>query len=94
MTQDQVVTFRLYVTGDAPNSLLARANLAQFCSSHLPVGHEVEVVDLLRHPERALTDGIFMTPTLVKLTPLPQARFIGSLSDPTPIAASLGLELL
>jgi circadian clock protein KaiB len=92
MKQTQVFTFRLYITGNAPNSLLAKENLTNLCSSYLDGCHQVEVVDLLQNPERALTDGVYMTPTLVKLAPPPEARFVGSLSDPAPIVATLGLK--
>jgi circadian clock protein KaiB len=92
MKQVQVVTFRLYITGNAPNSLLARANLETLCSTYLADCHQVEVIDLLQQPQKALTDGVFMTPTLVKLAPLPEARFVGSLSDLAPIVANLGLK--
>ncbi len=92
MKQVPVVIFRLYITGNAPNSLLAKDNLASLCESFLAGCHRVEIVDLLQQPERALTDGVYMTPTLVKLAPPPEARFVGSLSDPTHIVATLGLK--
>ena len=41
---------------------------------------------------RALTDGILMTPTLVKRAPGVQQRIVGSLSDLPPLRASLGLS--
>jgi circadian clock protein KaiB len=86
-----MVTFRLYITGNAPNSLLARANLTNLCNRHLAGRHQVEVIDLLENPARALEDGVYMTPTLIKLTPQPEVRFVGSLSDSTPIMINLGL---
>jgi circadian clock protein KaiB len=91
MKQVPMVTFRLYITGNAPNSLLARANLADLCNRHLAGRHHVEIIDLLQNPARALADGVYMTPTLVKLTPQPEVRFVGSLSDSTPIMINLGL---
>jgi circadian clock protein KaiB len=91
MKHVQMVAFRLYVTGNAPNSLLAIANLADLCGRYLADRHQVEVIDLLEHPERALADGVYMTPTLVKLAPPPEVRFVGSLSEPAPIIATLGL---
>jgi circadian clock protein KaiB len=92
MNVSAAFSFRLYVTGNAPNSERAIANLSAMCRSHLADRHQIEVVDLLRDPERALTDGIFLTPTLVKLSPGPELRVVGSLSDVTPILASLGLS--
>lgn len=73
--------FRLYVTGNAHNSLQAIANLAQLCEKHLAGRHDIEIVDLSREPERALSDEVFLTPTLIKLTPAPEAQLVGSLNN-------------
>jgi len=86
--------FRLYVAGDALNSVQAQANLAEFCRTHLPDRHEIEIVDVFREPQRALTDGIFMTPTLVKLAPSPARTIIGTLSQTQTVLQALGLDPL
>ena len=86
--------FRLYVAGDALNSAQASANLAALCRDHLPHRHEIEVVDVFREPQRALADGIFMTPTLVKLVPMPVRRIVGTLSQTQIVLQALGLEVL
>jgi circadian clock protein KaiB len=72
---------RLYVAGNAPNSLRAIANAKEICDEHFASGHELEIVDLLEHPGRALADGIIVTPTLLKLFPSPVQRVVGNLSD-------------
>jgi circadian clock protein KaiB len=84
--------FRLYVAGDALNSVQAVANLAALCRAHLPDRHEIEVVDVFREPERALADRIFLTPTLLKLAPAPARRIVGTLSQTQPVLQALGLE--
>jgi circadian clock protein KaiB len=84
--------FRLYVAGDAPNSAQALANLTALCRAHLPDRHEIEIVDVFREPKRALADGIFMTPTLVKLAPSPVRSVVGTLSRMPPVLQALGLE--
>ena len=66
------------------------ANLDALCRTHLPDRHEIEVVDVFREPKRALADGIFMTPTLVKLAPPPVRRIVGTLSQTQDRAASIG----
>jgi len=73
---------RLYVAGHAPNSLAARASLTAICESLAPGTHALDVVDVLEQPQRALADGIIVTPTLVRFWPLPEQRLVGSLSDP------------
>ena len=80
-TKETELVLRLYVAGHAPNSLRAIANARAICDEHFASRHELEVVDLLEHPRRALADGIIVTPTLLKLLPLPVQRVIGDLSD-------------
>jgi circadian clock protein KaiB len=86
-----VFKFLLYVAGDQPNSAQALANITAFCRLHLTDRYELEVVNVLRDPKRALADGIFMTPTLVKLSPRPSRKVVGTLSDPAPLLRAFGL---
>ena len=83
--------FRLYVAGDAPNSTQAIANLSALCREHLPEQHDIEVVDVLDEPGRALADGVLLTPMLVKLSPSPIRQIVGSLSQRDPLLQALGL---
>jgi circadian clock protein KaiB len=93
MSRRATFVFRLYVAGDAQNSMRAIANLSGFCREHLPGRHQIEIVDVFREPKRALTDGIFMTPTLVKLAPSPSCRIIGTLSQAHILLHGLELEV-
>lgn len=92
MTALTTYRFRLYIAGDTPNSALALANLAALCDRHLQGRHEIDVVDVFREPGRALADSIFMTPTLLKLSPAPVQRIVGTLSDLRTVVLALGLE--
>lgn len=83
--------FQLYVAGEAPNSAEAIANLSAFCGAHLPDRYQIEVIDVFREPQRALAEGIFMTPTLVVLTPPPIRRIVGTLSHTQTVLLALGL---
>jgi circadian clock protein KaiB len=80
---------RLYVVGNAPNSAQAIANLKAICDEHFIAGHKVEIIDLLLEPGRALADGIIVTPTLIKLLPLPTQRLVGSLNDKVQVLSAL-----
>jgi circadian clock protein KaiB len=75
------LVLRLYIAGNAPNSLSAIANVRAICDAHFGAGHKLEIVDMLQHPQRALADGVIVTPTLMKLSPLPVRRVIGNLRD-------------
>jgi circadian clock protein KaiB len=92
MSRRALFKFRLYVAGDAPNSAQALANLTALCRAHLPDRHEIEVVDVFRESKRALAEGIFMTPTLVKLAPSPARSIVGTLGQTQPVLQALGLE--
>lgn len=82
--------FRLYVAGDAENSALALDNIGALCEMYLPQRHHIEVVDVFKDPLRALNDGIFMTPTLVKLNPSPVRKLIGTLGETNLVLQTLG----
>jgi circadian clock protein KaiB len=92
MSRPPQFKFLLYVAGDAHNSTQALANLNALCRTHLPKRHHIEIVNVFREPDRALADGIFLTPTLVKVAPAPGRRIVGTLSQRQPLMDALGLE--
>jgi circadian clock protein KaiB len=91
MSKPSRFRFRLYVAGDGPNSTLAIGNLNDLCREHLSERHEIEIVDVFREPERALADGVLLTPMLVKLSPQPVRKIIGNLSQLETTLVTLGL---
>jgi circadian clock protein KaiB len=91
MAQSAVFRFRLYIAGDAQNSLQALSNLHAICDRLVPTRHEIEVVDVFKSPKRALAEGIFMTPALVMVEPAPSRRIIGTLSQTQTVVQALGL---
>jgi len=92
VTAKPLYVLQLFVADEAPNSVQARGNLRAFCATHLRGCHQVEVIDVLEDPARALDDGIFMTPMLIKRLPLPMRRIVGTLSDSNAILEALGIE--
>lgn len=93
MSRRSSFKFLLYVAGDTPNSVAALANITALCDAHLGGRHEIEIVNVLKNPKRALTDGIFMTPTLVKLSPHPVQKIVGTLSQNPIVMQALGMEM-
>jgi circadian clock protein KaiB len=81
----------LYVTGTSPRTRIAIDNLNRICSQELAGKYELEIVDVLEHPQRAEDDRILATPTLIKQLPPPLRRVIGDLSDKDKVL--LGLEV-
>ena len=80
MSRRTTYRFRLYIAGDTVNSTQAIANLTALCQAYLLDRHEIEIVDVFLQPQRALDDGILMTPILIKVSPAPIRRIIGTLS--------------
>jgi circadian clock protein KaiB len=83
--------FRLYVAGVTPNSTQARVNLGALCRRHLAGRYKIEIVDIQRDPSRALLEGVYMTPALLKLSPSPVRMIVGTLSDSESVLNALGL---
>lgn len=87
-----MMVMRLYVAGGAPNSVRAIANLEAICRQYLKRNYQLEIVDVFEKPLRALADGVIVTPSLVKLSPLPATQVVGNLSDQGKVLFALGLE--
>jgi circadian clock protein KaiB len=94
MTRRVTFKFRLYTAADTQNSVQALANLTSLCHEHLEGRFEIEVVDVFREPKRALADGIRMTPTLVKLSPAPIQKIVGTLCQTQRVLQMLGLDII
>ena len=92
MTRIVQFKFRLYTADDSQNSAQALANLKALCRLHLADRYDIEVVDVFEEPQRALSDKIRMTPTLLKLAPLPALRIVGTLSETSKVLLALGLD--
>ena len=83
--------FQLYIADQALNSSQAVCNLHALCETYLHDRYEIDIVDVLVHPERALAEKVYMTPTLIKLEPGPAQRIVGNLSRTDIVLHSLGL---
>ena len=85
--------FRLYVAGDTPNSERARVNLGALCRKYLMGRYKIQIIDVFKDPNRAMIDGIFMTPTLIKLGPSPVRMVVGTLRHTTSLLEALGVSV-
>lgn len=86
------LVLRLYIAAAAPNSVHAQANLRALLATAGAQDAAVEIVDCIREPQRALRDGVLVTPTLLKLGPAPTCTIVGALSDGAAVALALGLD--
>ncbi|MGB7599565.1 MAG: circadian clock KaiB family protein [Candidatus Sulfotelmatobacter sp.] len=87
----EVWELRLYVAGQTPRSVAAFANLKKICEDHLAGRYNIEVVDLVKHPQLAAGDQILAIPTLVRKLPQPLRKIVGDLRDTE--KALVGLQL-
>jgi circadian clock protein KaiB len=62
------------------------------CEEHLSGKYEIEVIDLLKHPQLARGDQIVAVPTLVRRLPQPIKRIIGDLSNAERVLVGLDLR--
>jgi circadian clock protein KaiB len=83
---DPPLRLRLYIAGETPNSMLALSNLRDLLEGR---AHQLEIVDVLKEPERALDEGVYVTPTLVRVSPEPNRSVIGSLSPQNGVSSVL-----
>ena len=87
-----VWTFRLYVAGQTPRSVMASANLRRLCDAYLAdKTYEIQIVDLIDNPQLAERDQIIVIPTLVRLFPSPIRKVYGDLSNTEKVL--IGLQM-
>jgi len=84
---------RLYVTGKTAQSERAIYNLRQIISEELNGDYELEIIDILEHPQLAEDEKILATPTLLKELPPPVRKIIGDLSNKEKVLLGLDLYL-
>jgi circadian clock protein KaiB len=53
--------------------------------------YKPSALGVLKHPLRAMEQGVRVTPTLAKLSPGPIANVVGNLSDKLKVLIALGL---
>jgi circadian clock protein KaiB len=82
---------RLYVVGDSPKTRTAIANLQDLCEKRLKGRYQLDVIDISKNPQVAISEQIVAIPTLVKVLPLPIRRIIGDLSKPQRVIVGLDL---
>ena len=84
--------FRLFVAGDEPNSVRAKAVLSRLCDRHLRGRCEIQIVDVFEDYQAVIDYGISVVPALIVEAPPPARTIVGSLSDEDKVLAALGLH--
>jgi circadian clock protein KaiB len=92
LTTDTTLCVRLYVAGHAPNSAAAVSNLKAVLARRPNTAVDLEIIDVVADPGRALREGIFITPMLVRLAPTPERRVLGNLQNRRILLDALGFD--
>ncbi len=89
---ENMLTFKLYITGHTPASERAVVNLRRICKKEFGEGCRVVIIDVLEYPQLAEDEKILATPTLIKELPPPCRRIVGDLSDEKKFLSKLNLS--
>jgi len=90
--EEETWELRLYVAGKTQKSVTALANLKKYCEQFLQGRYQLEVIDLLEHPQLAEGDQILAIPTLVRKVPEPIRKIIGDLSNQERVLVGLDIR--
>ena len=80
---------RLYVAADSPNSSIARLNLKAYLEAHPAIQAVLETIDVLVEPERAMLDGVLVTPMLIVTSAGRERRIAGNLRNAEALEAAI-----
>ena len=87
-----MIMLKQYVAGKTARSLLALNNIKKLTATLHASAFEIEVIDLLEHPELASINGIIAIPTTVRSDCEPIKKVIGDLSNLE--SARLALDII
>jgi circadian clock protein KaiB len=90
-SKEQTLRLRLYVAGESPNSVAALRHLRALLAAYPSRKVDLEILDLMKHPELGVRDGVLVTPLMIKLAPAPERRIFGTLKDTDALVSVLGL---
>jgi circadian clock protein KaiB len=74
------IKLELYIVGQSRHSEAAVTNLRRLCEDKRVGDCQLEIIDVLEHPDAAEAANIVATPTLIKRAPAPVRRIVGDLS--------------
>ncbi|GEO83019.1 circadian clock KaiB family protein [Pararhodospirillum oryzae] len=84
-----MVKLDLYLAGRSRNSMRALHNLKEWLAQYGGEGVELRVIDVLEHPDRALDEGVLVTPTVIRREPDPIRIVVGTLDLPDDVTVLL-----
>lgn len=88
------ISLRLCIAGMTPTAERAINNLHEIASRLQDHGQqvEIEIIDILEHPQVAEDEHILATPVVIRKLPQPLRRIVGDLSELEKVLTGLGLR--
>lgn len=86
------ISLKLYLSGRSARSNAIKKDLQETLEFSEVNDVELDVIDILEHPELAEDELILVTPTLIRVFPLPQKRLFGDFSNRTALLSELDLN--
>lgn len=83
------IRLELYIAGTSIRSGTAVSSVRKMADEALGDRYELEIIDVMKEPDRAESARILTTPTVIKVHPLPQRRVTGDLSRRPEVLAAL-----
>lgn len=83
---------KVFTAGRTPAAVSAIDNLQALCAELREAdSYDIEIIDIRQQPQRAETERILATPTVVRELPPPVKRLVGDLSNREQVISSLEL---
>jgi circadian clock protein KaiB len=89
---DTRYVLRLFITGATTNSTRAVINLKEICETYIKDNYSLEIVDVYQQKDVAAREQLVALPLLIKVSPAPERRLIGDLSDTARVLKGLGIS--
>lgn len=83
---------KLFIAGNGPNSKKAVDDLNSVLKEKFGDDFVLEIVNVFENPIEAEEEGVFATPTAKKVSPKPEKKVIGDLSNKKKVLDGLNLK--
>lgn len=91
-SMEKEINLTLYVGGTAVSSKRAIQQFRDMLEHHFKNRYSLEIIDIYEDMDAAEKENIMAIPTLIKKSPPPKRRLIGSFSDEEKVLHALDLE--
>jgi circadian clock protein KaiB len=90
MAAQKKCSLKLYIAGISTDNQKAILDIKRLVKEKKYV-LDLEVVDILEQPDRAMEEGVIATPTIMKVNPQPEAKVILDFSNSNKVIQAIDL---